>query len=238
MIISASSVMAGAVSVSDCGNLKIVNTANICDISECCDVHSLIGNICADGQCDANSVIAMLRNVQSCPGGNCDTSAPKTDIGLPTNTTPPSEPTKPAESEKTTVETPIPSADEGFNSAYEDEVIRLVNVQRTNYGLAPLTKDEGAAAAAHIRAKEIVISFSHTRPDGSSCFTAASELGVSYKAAGENIAYGYASPEQVVNGWMNSEGHRKNILSSSFSKIGVGCYSNGGTLYWSQFFIG
>ena len=55
---------------------------------------------------------------------------------------------------------------------------------------------------------------------------------------GENIAYGYSTPAQVVNGWMNSEGHRKIILSASYSKIGVGCYSSGGVLYWSQFFIG
>ena len=66
----------------------------------------------------------------------------------------------------------------------------------------------------------------------------AEELGVSYSTAGENIAYGYGDPEQVVRGWMNSEGHRKNILSASYSKIGTGCYKSGNTLYWSQFFIG
>ena len=125
-----------------------------------------------------------------------------------------------------------------FNTAYEAEVLRLVNEERTRYGLSPLTQDLGAAEVAHLRAKEIVQSFSHTRPNGSSCFTAAKELGVSYRSAGENIAYGYPTPEKVVEGWMNSEGHRKNILSSSFSKIGIGCYQNNGILYWSQFFIG
>lgn len=125
-----------------------------------------------------------------------------------------------------------------FKTAYEDKVISLVNEERAKNGLSPLTKDSGAVKVAHVRAKEIVKSFSHTRPDGSSCFTAASEQGVTYRSAGENIAYGYSSPEQVVTGWMNSDGHRKNILSSSFSKIGVGCYESAGTLYWSQFFIG
>ena len=125
-----------------------------------------------------------------------------------------------------------------FNEAYEDEVIRLVNAERAKYGLSALTKDNGATKAAHVRAKEIVKSFSHTRPNGTSCFTVAKELGISYRSAGENIAYGYSSPKQVVNGWMNSEGHRKNILSSSFTKIGVGCYSSRGVLYWSQFFMG
>ena len=67
---------------------------------------------------------------------------------------------------------------------------------------------------------------------------AAKELGVSYRSAGENIAYGYPMPQKVVEGWMNAEGHRKNILSASFSKIGIGCYKSNGVLYWSQFFIG
>lgn len=125
-----------------------------------------------------------------------------------------------------------------FNTAYEAEVLRLVNIERAKYGLAALSTDDGAVKVAHLRAKEIVQSFSHTRPNGSSCFTAAKEFGVSYRTAGENIAYGYPTPEQVVTGWMNSQGHRKNILSASFSKIGIGCYESRGVLYWSQFFIG
>ena len=137
-----------------------------------------------------------------------------------------------------TKQTATQNSTAGFNSAYEAEVLRLVNAERKKYGLSALTRDTGAVKAAHIRAKEIVKSFSHTRPDGSSCFTAAKEAGVTYRAAGENIAYGYGRPEQVVKGWMNSEGHRKNILSSSFTKIGIGCYSSGATLYWTQFFIG
>ena len=114
----------------------------------------------------------------------------------------------------------------------------MVNSERAKYGLSSLAQDKCATEAAHLRAKEIVKSFSHTRPDGRSCFTAAKELGVSYRSAGENIAYGYPTPQKVVEGWMNSEGHRKNILSTSFNKIGIGCYKSGGNLYWSQFFIG
>ena len=128
--------------------------------------------------------------------------------------------------------------DTAYNQAYEDEVISLVNAERAKYGLASLSKQTGAAKAAQIRAKEIVQSFSHTRPNGTSCFTVCKELGISYRSAGENIAYGYRTPAQVVNGWMNSEGHRKNILSASFTSIGVGCYQQGGTLYWSQMFLG
>ncbi|MCR5637151.1 MAG: hypothetical protein K6F76_08265 [Clostridiales bacterium] len=131
-----------------------------------------------------------------------------------------------------------PTDEAGYNSSYEDEVIRLVNAERAKYGLSELKKDTKATQAARIRAKEIVAKFSHTRPNGSSCFTAAKEIGATYRTAGENIAYGYSTPKQVVDGWMNSEGHRKNILSSSFTKIGVGCYKSGRVLYWSQFFMG
>ena len=124
------------------------------------------------------------------------------------------------------------------NSAFVNEVIRLVNVQRNKSGLASLSADSALNSASSVRAKEIVKAFSHTRPDGRSCFTALSDIGYSYRHAGENIAYGQQSPSEVVNAWMNSEGHRANILSSNFTKIGVGCHSNGGTYYWAQFFAG
>ena len=78
--------------------------------------------------------------------------------------------------------------------------------------------------------------FSHTRPDGRSCFTALTDLGISYGGAGENIAYGQSSPEEVMTAWMNSSGHRANILNSSFTKLGVGVYKSGNTIYWVQLF--
>ena len=154
----------------------------------------------------------------------------------PSVTPQPSETVKPQPSEPETA--PQPNVQNDFNIAYADEVIRLVNAERAKYGLAALSKNDGATSAAQTRAKEIVSTFSHTRPDGRSCFTAAQDIGLSYRYAGENIAYGYGSPQAVVTGWMNSEGHRKNILSSSFTQIGVGCYKSGNTLYWTQFFIG
>lgn len=168
----------------------------------------------------------------------------KSDESVVAPTEPAVKPTQPvvAPTEPTVkpTEPVVPTQPQGseFNTAYEAEVLRLINIERAKYGLDALSMDDGAVKVAHLRAKEIVQSFSHTRPDGSSCFTAAKEFGVSYRTAGENIAYGYKTPEQVVTGWMNSQGHRKNILSSSFSKIGIGCYENRGVLYWSQFFIG
>lgn len=124
------------------------------------------------------------------------------------------------------------------NYAYVKQVVELVNKERNKNGLASLTMDSELNRAAAVRAKETAQSFSHTRPNGSSCFTALDEIGYSYSSAGENIAMGQSSPSEVVNAWMNSEGHRANILNSSFTKIGVGCHSNGSTLYWSQFFAG
>lgn len=120
--------------------------------------------------------------------------------------------------------------------SYVTEVVRLVNAERAKAGLSALRMDTTVNAAAQVRAQEIVQSFSHTRPNGTKCFTALAQAGVSYRGAGENIAYGQSSAAAVVNAWMNSEGHRANILNASFTTIGVGHTVVGGTHYWSQFF--
>lgn len=129
-------------------------------------------------------------------------------------------------------EEPDPTAD------YVTQVVELVNVERAKMGLPALSMHSGAQQAAQLRSEEIVQSFSHDRPDGRSCFTALQEMGISYMAAGENIAMGYPTPESVVEGWMNSDGHRANILNSSFSAIGVGYTVSGGSAYWVQLFVG
>lgn len=87
-----------------------------------------------------------------------------------------------------------------------------------------------------MRAREIARSFSHTRPSGASFSSALSESGVSYLRAGENIAYGQKSASEVVNAWMNSPGHRANILNSSYSRIGSASVNIDGTFYWVQLF--
>lgn len=121
-------------------------------------------------------------------------------------------------------------------NAYVNEVLKLVNKYRASNGLSPVSLDNAISSAADIRAKEIVRSFSHTRPDGRSCFSVLSDNGISYNGAGENIAYGQDTPEEVMTAWMNSDGHRANILNGSFTKLGVGIYSSGGTIYWVQLF--
>lgn len=123
-----------------------------------------------------------------------------------------------------------------FNG-YVDEVIRLVNVERANAGLAPLAKNGAVCQAAEVRASEIGVSFSHTRPDGRNCFTVFEEFGISYTACGENIAAGHPTPEAVVQGWMNSPGHRANILNEDFEEIGVGVKNVNGSMQWVQLFL-
>ena len=95
--------------------------------------------------------------------------------------------------------------------------------------------DTELTSNANIRAKEIVEQFSHMRPNGESWDTAVT---VKWSYIGENIAMGYPTPEAVMNGWMNSDGHRKNILNGDFTKIGIGVCSSGGAMYWVQLFVG
>lgn len=128
------------------------------------------------------------------------------------------------------------SAEENTDNSFASQVIALVNQERAKEGLSALTYDESIAKAALVRAKETETSFSHTRPNGTSFSTALTEAGVTYRGAGENIAYGQQTPEEVMNAWMNSAGHRANIMNKNFTKIGVGFYENNGVKYWDQLF--
>ena len=122
--------------------------------------------------------------------------------------------------------------------AMADRVIELVNQERTSRGLQPLLKHDGLMVAAAARAKELSQRYSHTRPNGSECFTILWHLGIDYGYAGENIAMGQRTPEIVMNDWMNSSGHRANILSENFDYIGVGYTMVDGHPYWVQLFTG
>lgn len=118
----------------------------------------------------------------------------------------------------------------------EAEVLRLMNEQRVANGLNPLVMNDKLSIAADIRAREIVELFSHTRPNGTSCFTVAAEVGYTYRMAAENIASGYNTAAWVMEGWMNSTGHRNNILNGSLTEVGIGCVQYDGHYYWVQFF--
>lgn len=119
----------------------------------------------------------------------------------------------------------------------EQEVIRLVNVERANAGLPALKYDWELARVAEHKSQDMHDKkyFSHTSPTYGSPFTMMKNYGIHYSAAGENIAKGQTSAQQVVKAWMNSEGHRANILNKNFTHIGVG-YVNDGH-YWTQMFI-
>lgn len=123
-------------------------------------------------------------------------------------------------------------------SAYESEVIRLVNVQRTQNGLKPLTANWELSRVARYKSQDMVENryFSHTSPTYGTPFQMIRNFGLSFRTAGENIAYGQRTPQAVVNAWMNSSGHRANILNASYTQIGVGYVANGH--YWTQMFIG
>ena len=112
-----------------------------------------------------------------------------------------------------------------------NEVLQLVNTARTARGLSPLVMNAHLLEAAVQRAAEIAVSFSHTRPDGQSCFTA---IDGEFWSLGENIAWGYHTAAEVMDGWMHSEGHRANILNAHFDSIGVGVFFSNGQLCWVQ----
>ncbi len=122
---------------------------------------------------------------------------------------------------------------------YKAQVVAIMNQERANAGVGGISQNASLDAVAQIRAQEIAQSFSHTRPNGTSCFTVLSENGIAYNYAGENIAAGYGDPASVMSGWMNSEGHRANILDGSFGQVGIGYYTDpnsGYGTYWVQIF--
>lgn len=124
--------------------------------------------------------------------------------------------------------------------SYEQQVVDLVNKERAAAGLSALTVNTKLANVAETKAADLRDEnyFSHTSPIYGSPFDMMKQFGISYTAAGENIAKGQRTPEEVMNGWMNSQGHRENILNANFTEIGVGYVTDSnGTGYWVQEFI-
>lgn len=179
-----------------------------------------------------NKASDTTNNKANTQGGKGTATAPTTTPSKPTTTTPSKAEATPTPSKTT----PSSASNSGSYQEYAQEVLRLVNIERSKAGLSALSTNTTLKAAADKRAREIKVSFSHTRPDGSKFSTALQEYGISYRTAGENIAYGQRTPQEVVSGWMNSPGHRANILNSGFGKIGIGVYQAGGVIYWTQLF--
>ncbi|MGG3268230.1 CAP domain-containing protein [Priestia aryabhattai] len=124
-------------------------------------------------------------------------------------------------------------------SQFEQKVVDLVNQERQKQGLKPLTLNKELSDVARTKSKDMMDKgyFDHNSPTYGSPFDMMKQFGIEYTTAGENIAKGQQSPEDVMNAWMNSDGHRKNILNPDFTEIGVG-YVKGDTTYWTQQFIG
>lgn len=122
-------------------------------------------------------------------------------------------------------------------AAIEKQVVELTNQERAKHGLNALQMDQPLMAAAREKSQDMQVNnyFSHTSPTFGSPFDRLKALGISYKLAGENIAKGQTSAAQVVEAWMNSEGHRANILNKDFTHIGVGYVKQGHV--WTQQFI-
>lgn len=151
-----------------------------------------------------------------------ETSKPETS--KPETSTPSTKPSQPSEPAGTTEQ-----------SNFASEVVKLVNKERANAGLKPLTVHAKLTTVALDKAKDMSNNnyFSHTSPTHGSPFDMMKAYGISYGYAGENIAKGQRTPQEVMNSWMNSQGHRENILSPNFTMIGVGYYNG----YWVQEFI-
>lgn len=129
--------------------------------------------------------------------------------------------------------TPVPQfTDEKFAA----EIFRLTNVERVKNGEPLVQTNDDLNKAAMQRAKEISIKFSHTRPDGTDSTSILSEYGIPDDNGGENIAVGYNSPQSVIEGWMNSPGHRVALLNTYSTHLGVGVYKSGSTYYCVQVF--
>ncbi|BDG43235.1 CAP domain-containing protein [Saccharococcus caldoxylosilyticus] len=143
---------------------------------------------------------------------------------------------------KPATQAPAPSqsqkaTNEAGLKAYEQQVVDLTNKERAKYGLPPLKVDLALSKVAREKSRDMAVNhyFSHYSPTYGSPFEMMRKFGISYTAAGENIAKGQRTPQEVVAAWMNSEGHRANILNKNYTHIGVGFEENG--YIWTQQFI-
>lgn len=131
----------------------------------------------------------------------------------------------------------IPTFDASVTQ-FEQEVIRLVNEIRLENGLKPLSYNWELSRVARFKSQDMKDHryFAHNSPVYGTPFQMIRNFGISFRTAGENIAKGYRTPQAVVDGWMNSSGHRANILNAAYTQIGVGYVADGN--YWTQMFIG
>ncbi|MEC2135047.1 CAP domain-containing protein [Bacillus subtilis] len=197
-------------------NIKTLNAANEKEIKQFLQKHAKQSNVkVQDVQKTETAKPAQKTTEKAAADQNTASKAPST-------------------AEKTNTTTSAPSS----VSAYEKKVVELTNAERQKQGLKPLQIDETLSKSARAKSQDMKDKnyFDHQSPTYGSPFDMMKSFGISYKTAGENIAKGQKTPEEVVKAWMNSEGHRKNILNPNFTHIGVG-YVESGSI-WTQQFIG
>lgn len=193
-------------------------------------------NILKQFNCKQGATTAATKAVTPAKATTTTTSTPaKTTTSTPAKATT----TTAATPAKTTTSAPTTSTSSNIG-AYEQQVVDLVNKERAAAGLSPLKVNTALANVAEKKAADMRDNnyFSHTSPTYGSPFDMMKQFGISYTSAGENIAKGQRTPAEVMNGWMNSPGHKANILNSSYTEIGVGYVTDSnGTGYWVQEFI-
>lgn len=215
-------------------------------------INKLMGTLAqySGGKIDTAQIQKLIRQITNgkvtttpaTPSKPATPTTPATPSKPATPTTPatPSTPTTPSKpATPTTPATPSEPASQSLG-AYEQQVVDLVNKERAAAGLPALKVNLKLSAVAEKKAEDLRDNkyFDHNSPVYGSPFDMMKQFGISYKAAGENIAKGQKTPEAVMNGWMNSAGHRANILSSNYTEIGVGYVTDSnGTTYWVQHFI-
>ena len=173
--------------------------------------------------------------IQLCPDQTVPDTTPDTDNTPDIDTTPDTDSkpdTTPDTDNKPGTDT---TPDSGSVSSLERQVVALVNQERAAYGLSPLTLSTDLSDGARLKSQDMRDNryFDHNSPTYGTPFEMMRSLGITYRAAAENIAMGYRTAEAVVDGWMNSPGHRANILSDKYTEIGVGHVDG----YWTQWFV-
>ncbi len=163
---------------------------------------------------------------------NSNTSKPTTGGGSTTNT---GTTTDSGSSSSGNLTAPTDNID----TTMAQEILKLVNAERTKAGVSALTLSTDVTAVAQVKANDMATNgyFDHNSPTYGSPFAMLTDFGVSYRSAGENIAKGQQSAQAVMTAWMNSSGHKENILSENFTQLGVGYSANNGSPVWVQMFI-
>ena len=229
-----------------------------CSGNQCKNLYDMLNNFgcgnnnSTDSNCSDNSCADNNRD-ENCDTANCPTQV--TPTHTPTEAPAPADKPTQAPAQKPTqapaekptqkpAQTPTekpaekPTQTKGYElKAYELEVVRLINEIRAQNGLGQLSVNTELSRVARIKSQDMHDKryFSHTSPTYGSPFDMMTAFGIRYRTAGENIAMGYRTPQSVVDGWMNSPGHRANILNANFTQIGMGYVESGS--YWTQMFI-